>query len=374
MGALTSRDRVLAAFNHQTPDRAPRDLGSKGSSLALGAYADFLKHLGLDWKVEVLDKRLGLAVIHEEILQKFKIDTRYVYMGAGSQWDPRPDPAEDTFFDEWGGLLKRPRGGFYYDHVQSALSGADLADLKNHPWPDPDDPARFKGLKEKAKAYYDQGFAVGSYMKGCAETVWIMRGMENAYKDMIARPDYYQALSEKISSLLARMVANFFSEVRPYVQFCCVTCDLGTQISTIVSPDFARKFILPHEKKIHDQIRKGGAKVAHHSCGAIFKLIPALIEIGVDILNPVQTAARGMDPAELKRAYGRDICFWGGVDAQKLLPEGRPEEVALEAEKLLNILNDQGGYLFGPSHDIQIFTPPANVVAMFEAADRVSGL
>ncbi len=214
---LNSRQRVLAAFAHQEPDRVPLDLGSRGSSLALSAYADLKKHLGLELPGEVLDQRLGLARIDEVVLERFGADTRYVYLKPASSWDPRTDPVNDTLVDEWGGTLRRPRGGLYYDHVDFPFKEPDPAAIRRHPFPDPDDPSRYRGLREEAKRYYEQGYAVGTYLKGVFETLWILRGMENTFRDMTLNQKFIQALADRTSEIMARMIENFFAEVGDYV-------------------------------------------------------------------------------------------------------------------------------------------------------------
>jgi uroporphyrinogen decarboxylase len=363
-----SRERVLRAFERKEPDRVPFDLGSKGSSLALKAYDELKKHLNVDLPTEVLDQRLGLAKIAEPILRQFNIDTRYVYFRASKSWEPKADPVNDTFIDEWGGTLKRPEGGFYYDHVDHPIKEANLEVIKRHQFPDPDDPSRYQGLKEEAKVFYDQGFAVGTYIKGVSETMWILRGIENVFVDMTLNQDFYHALAARTADVLARMVENFFAEVGDYVQYLCVTCDLGTQQNLMISPQTYKDFVRPYEKRIYDAVKKNSkAKVAHHSCGAIFKLIPLLIESGVDILNPVQTSANGMDTKALKREYGQDLSFWGGIDTQNILAGGTPEMVTAEVKRVMTDLGP-GGLLLGPSHDIQAFTNPANVVALYQTA------
>ena len=368
MVSMNSRERVWKALNHQIPDRVPLDFGSKGSGLAFGVYEELKKHLGVTTPTQVLDIRLGLAAIDESILNRFHVDTRYVYMKASKSWDPRTNPQEDTFVDEWGATLKRPQEGFYYDHVAFPIKEATMEALKKHPWPDPDDPSRYEGLKEMAKAYYEKGYAVGSYMKGVFETTWILRGFEQALMDMALEPKSYHALADKISEILSRMVENFLTEVGDYLHFFCITCDLGTQLAPMISPADYKTSVRPYEKRIYEVIRrKSKAKVAQHSCGAIFKIIPHLIEAGIDILNPIQTNAKGMDTALLKKEFGKDICFWGGVDAQKILPSGTPEDVEREVKRVIQDLSPEGGFLFGPTHDIQTFTPPENIITLYES-------
>jgi uroporphyrinogen decarboxylase len=189
--------------------------------------------------------------------------------------------------------------------------------------------------------------------------------------DLVLEPRFFHALADKVSEVLSRMVENFLTEVGDYLQFFCITTDLGTQIGLMISPSDYKTFVRPYEKRIYETIRKKSkAKVAQHSCGAIFQLIPDLIETGIDILNPIQTNAKGMDTALLKREFGKDLCFWGGIDAQKVLPQGTPEEVEREVKRVVQDLSPGGGFLFAPSHDIQTFTPPENVVALYESGLR----
>ena len=368
MVTMNSRERVWKTLNHQVPDRVPLDFGSRGSGLALGAYEDLKKRMAVGTPTQVLDQRLGLAAIDESILNRFQIDTRYVYMKGSKSWDPKADPKEDTFVDEWGATLKRPRGGFYYDHVGFPIKEPTLDAMKKHTWLDPDDPTRYEGLRAVAKNYYERGYAVGSYMKGVFETTWILRGVEQAMMDLVLEPRFFRALADKISEILCRMVENFLTEVGEYLQFFCITTDLGTQIGLMISPSDYKTFIRPYEKRIYEAIRrKSKAKVAQHSCGAIFKLIPDLIETGIDVLNPIQTNAKGMDTALLKKEFGKDLCFWGGIDAQKILSQGTPEEVEREVKRVIQDLSPGGGYLFAPSHDVQTFTPPENVIVLYES-------
>jgi len=368
MALMSSRERVWKALNHQVPDRVPLDFGSRGSGLAFGAYEELKKRLGIETPTQVLDQRLGLAVVDESILDRFHIDTRYVYMKGSTSWDPKADSGEDTFIDEWGATLKRPKDGFYYDHVGFPIKEPTLDAIRKHAWLDPDDPTRYGGLREVAKSYYERGYAIGSYMKGVFETTWILRGVERAMMDLALEPKFFHALADKVSEILSRMVENFLTEVGDYLQFFCVTTDLGTQIGLMISPSDYKTFVRPYEKRIYETIRKKSkAKVAQHSCGAIFRLIPDLIETGIDILNPVQTNAKGMDTALLKKEFGRDLCFWGGIDAQKILPQGTPADVEQEVKRVIRDLSPGGGFLFAPSHDIQTFTPAGNVIALYES-------
>ncbi|HJL53242.1 MAG TPA: uroporphyrinogen decarboxylase family protein, partial [Arenicellales bacterium] len=156
-------------------------------------------------------------------------------------------------------------------------------------------------------------------------------------------------------------------------QYVCVTCDVGTQNNIMISKEHFDTFIRPYESMIFDAIRDGGAKVALHSCGSVFEIVPQIIDCGVDILNPIQTSASGMDTRKLKQEFGRDLCFWGGIDVQQVLRSGTVDEVRQETRRVIEDLSPGGGYLFAPSHDIQTGTPLDNVMAMFETAREIGG-
>lgn len=371
IASTSSRERVLRAFEHKEPDRVPIDFGSKGSGIGLQVYEEFKKEMGVRSETKVLDQRLGLAAVDEKILKHFNVDTRYVYMKAARNWDPQADPKEDTFLDEWGAMLKRPEGGFYYDHVAPAIKEPTLDAIKNHKWPDPFDKSRAEGAAEEARRHREQGYAVGTYLKGVWESSWIVRGIENCMTDMYLNQDFYHRLLDRIADVLEGELSTFLDEAGPYLDFVCITEDLGTQISLLVSPQAYKEFIRPRSMRLFDLIkRKSGARVAQHSCGAIFSLIPDLIEAGVEILNPVQVSARGMDTKALKAEYGRDLIFWGGIDSQSTLVNGTAEMVEEETKRVIGDLAPGGGYLIAPTHDIQNFTPTQNIIAFYLAANK----
>jgi uroporphyrinogen decarboxylase len=369
--SMSSRERVARAFEHKEPDRVPIDLGSRGSGLGLQVYEEFKQAMGVSSRTEVLDHRLGLAVIDEKILRHFNVDTRYVYMRASKNWDPQTNTAEDTFIDEWGAKLKRPQGGFYYDHVESPIKEPSLDAIKLHKWPDPSDKSRVQGAAEEARKYYEQGYAVGTYMKGIWETSWIVRGIENCMTDMYVNKEFYHYLLDRIADVIEEELSLFLDEIGPYLSFACVTEDLGTQLNLMISPQSYKEFIRPRTMRLFEVVRKKSkAKIAQHSCGAIFPLIPELIAAGVEMLNPVQVSARGMDTRLLKQEYGKDIIFWGGIDSQKILINGTADMVEEEVKRVLHDLAPGGGYLIAPTHDIQNFTPTRNIIALYDAANK----
>jgi uroporphyrinogen decarboxylase len=366
---MIPRERVWTAFHRKEPDALPVDLGGRSSSMAVPLYNDFKKRLGYgDIETKVLDHRANIADIDERILEKYKIDTRYVYAGPPDTWNFETTEAQDstTVVDEWGATYRMPHGGFYFDLVDHPIKTSELASVDRYHWPDPDNKARYVGIKDKAKAYYDRGYIVGSFIKGVWETLWNLRGMENIMLDMYDNPQFYHAVAKRTAEVQAGIIKKLLAEANPFIQYVCVTCDLASQEGIMVSREFFRKFIKPYENTIFNAIRQGGAKVALHSCGAVMDMIPDLIDAGVEILNPIQTSAKGMDTQRMKKEFGNDLCFWGGVDVQQVLTTGTAEEVKRETRRVIEDLSPGGGYLFAPSHDIQVMTPLDNVTAMLD--------
>ncbi|MEW6226825.1 MAG: uroporphyrinogen decarboxylase family protein [Bacillota bacterium] len=311
--ALTPRERVGRAFNHEEPDRVPIDFGGKGSGLGLALYEELKDKLGVVSPTQVLDKRLGSAVVDESILKRFHVDTRYVYLQSSAKWDPRPDPTDGSFFDEWGGKLRCPREGLYYDHVEHPIKDPSVKAIERHRWPEPEDASRISGLRELARLYSESGYAVGTYLKGVWETTWILRGFENVLADLILNRKFLHSLLDKTTDILEGILSRLLDEVGDYLSFVCITCDLGTQVAPMLSKSAYEEFVRPREMRLFDLVKKKSpAKVAQHCCGSISELIPSIIEAGVEILNPIQVSAAGMEPSRLKREYGNELVFWGG--------------------------------------------------------------
>jgi uroporphyrinogen decarboxylase len=290
-------------------------------------------------------------------------------MKSSKNWVPQIDAQEDTFVDEWGGTLKRPQGGFYYDHIDHPIKEPTLQAIKEHQWPDPSDKSRVDGVAEEAKSYRNRGYAVGTMLKGVWETGWIVRGIENCMTDMYLNPEFFHALMGKITDVLESQLSLFLDEIGPYVDFVCITEDLGSQLNLLVSPESYKKFIRPSSMRLFKLIReKTAAKITQHCCGSIFGLIPDIIEAGVEMLNPIQVSARGMDSRRLKAEFGRDLVFWGGMDSQQTLINGSVTNVRNEVKRIVADLAPGGGFMIAPTHDIQNFTPSENIIALYETA------
>jgi uroporphyrinogen decarboxylase len=257
------------------------------------------------------------------------------------------------------------------------LEGATLADLERYPWPDPRDPGRTRGLREEARRLYEEtGYAIclDTVGMGTFESCWMLRGLQNFFCDLAADPEFAFALLGKVADFKIALYEELLSAAGEYLDVVFVSDDLGTQRAPMVSLKTYRELIKPHQARVWRSVKSGtGAKLFMHSCGSVRALIPDFIEMGLDVLNPVQPLAAGMDTAELKREFGDRLCFWGAVDEQGVLSTGSPDEVRAEVRRRIRDLAPGGGYVLGPSHNIQGDVSPQNIVAMYQAAQEFGG-
>jgi len=371
---MLPRNRVLEALNHREPDRIPRDLGSLESTLHPTVASKLYNYFGIDEAVTVMDQRTRSVSLSEIVLEKFNIDTRWVYMKPAQAAKEKIQRLRDGLHitDDWGMEFVIHPGESNPEYRRFPLSNAvDKDDIEKHSWPDPYDPERLSGLREEAKQFHDRGFAVGISFGGVWERSWYVRGLDQIMIDLAINPAFAAALLWKISDIQTRMYDFILQEIGEYLSIVCFSSDMGTQSSLLVSPDLWRKYIRPVEEE-HVKLfkRRTKAKIAHHTCGSVRKLIPEYIEMGIEILNPIQTTTAGMDPYELKREFGQDICFWGGVDTQSVLPFGSPEEVAKNVQKMIDAFSPGSGYLFATSQNILDDIPLENIMTMYKTLNN----
>lgn len=379
--AWTSYDRVRAALEHREPDRIPFDLGGTVvTGMNRTTYAGLRDCLGLpNREVETYHITQQLARIDEDVHERLGTDVRPL----------DPEPARNaplaepivrqgdylTFTNEWGIGWRMPvAGGFYYDMCGHPLADAESpADIERHAWPDPLEPGRFTTLRERAEHYRldsDKPCVLGRCAAGTFELALWMRGFENFFMDLAADPGLADALLSKITEIKAAYWEKALGTVGDAVLIVSEADDLATQRGLMISPEMYRRFIFPQHKRLFEHIRKCARSqvyIFYHSCGAVRPMIPTLIEEGIDILNPVQVSAEGMDTAALKREFGRDITFWGGgVDTQRILPRGTPQEIRDEVRRRIDDLAPGGGFVFSTVHNVQADVPPGNYMAMWE--------
>ncbi len=260
----------------------------------------------------------------------------------------------------------------YMDISHHPLAKASIDDLERYPWPDGNDPSRFRGVRAKALHMRENtDYALSSGICGVTyEICWYMRGLERWFMDMLENPKFCEALIDHTAQYWVDWLTGFLGEVGDVLDIIMIGDDLAGQHGPLFSPDFYRSVVRPRQQRVIDAIKKQTkAKIWYHTCGDCTEYIPDLIEMGIDILNPVQISAPGMDPQMLKETYGEDLVFWGGgIDSQHVLPFATPEQVKQEVQKNVKILKPGGGYVFNNVHNIQAGVPPENILAMYQAA------
>ncbi len=374
---MTHRERMLRALSRQEPDRVPVDLGgSRSSSLVFEAYANLERHLGGTEAPRMFNRWLNVAHPSEAMLRRFDIDTRSLCPGGADAGEDVELPG-GSYRDEWGVVRTRPAGSLYYDLTRPPLAGdVEITDVERYRWPDPHDPGRTRGLGEEARRLHEEtDYAVVLTMPGgIVHQAQFLRGFEDWFADLIANPALFQALMEKLTDLWIEMAKDELDAVGPHVDICFFGDDLGFQNGPMMSMELYRKMIRPHHARLFGYLRsRTTAKIGYHTCGSVVHLIPDLIEMGVDALNPVQVSAKGMDPRRLKEEFGKDLAFWGAIDSQRVLPFGSPAEVAAEVQTRIRDLGPGGGYVCCGVHNLQADVPPANICAMYDAALEYRG-
>jgi len=377
---MEPRARVLAALAHREADRVPRDLaGTRYSSIHAEAYARLRPSLGLpDAEIRIVDTTQGLAHVHDDVLERFGADVALVSSGPPSSYrrEVIDDGEFERFSDEWGVVRARPKGGLYYESASAPLKGViDAGDIAAFAWPDPQDPGRFAGMAERARHIREvEGRAVfvGSLCAGVTEMHFRLRGYEDGYMDMAADPSLARALMERITEIKLAYWERVLDEIGDLIDIAAEADDLGAQHAPLFSPKTYRQIVKPLHAEIVSLVkRRSRARFFLHSCGAIRDLIPDLIDIGVDCLNPVQVSAEGMDTADLKADFGAHLTFWGGaVDPQRVLARGTPDEVRAETRRRIDDLKPGGGFVFASIHNIQAHVPVENILAMWEALEE----
>ena len=370
---MTSRQRVLAAIAHQPPDRTPIDL-----NICLATYQALKTHLNLDLGDDPAPNTAMEVIPDPELLTQLGVDLISVKLGHPA----RLTRLADDFTDAWSvrRRLVPHAHGAYYEAVSHPLADATLDDLKDFPWPTAAPTQAADDLAQHARLLHDQTdlALVGRFGGPILEIAADLLGMEQWYLRTALDPPFVAALLDRISYICTAHDLIGLDAAGPCLQIMKVSGeDLGMQAGPLYSPDTFQNLLLPPLQRRWQAVRQKlrqlnpHARLMLHSCGAIRPFIPTLIAAGIDILDPVQPLAAGMDPAELKTAFGQTIVFHGGIDVQHLLPQGSPEEVATATGRCLNAFQaHQGGFIVAPSHTVQADVTPANLLAMIHAAQH----
>lgn len=359
----------MTALSRRRPDRVPIDLGStRDSSIVAEGYTRLAERFGVGRDAPLTSRMMQAVEVDERILRELDIDTRGVFP-AGP-----PDTAmgDRGYRDEWGIERRRPEGAFYYDQVKFPLSGPiGVHDIAGYRWPDPSDPARTRGLRERIREIRrgTDCAIVLNLPSAFVHTSQYLRGFEDWFLDIAADPRLACCLYDAVLDVSLGMCRTILGEVGGDVDVLMASDDLGLQDGLMIPPETYRSLIKPRHARyvrlLHDM---SGGRVFFHTCGAVSEIVEDLIDIGVDALNPVQVSAAGMDPAALHRRFGGRIAFWGAVDTQRVLPFGSVAEVEAEVERRIEELGRDGGYVLSAVHNIQPDVGAEKIVAMYRHA------
>jgi len=382
---MTSEERILLALSHKEPDRVPFDLGSTiVTGINVEAYKNLLSHLGIrNFNINVLYERSGIVEIDEEVLRKLKVDTRGLFPNSyrPAYWAKRrfEDKNYKYIVDEWGTKWKQPKeNGYHYDIAESPFEEIQkIEELKDYSWPIHSESIKLKRINFRAKKLREEtnrALVLESELAETFTTPFMLRGYENFYIDLIDRPKLACYLMDKMLDIQLGYWETVFENIKEYRLIVRTGDDLGSQTTTLISPDMYKKYVKPRHGKLFSSIKKfakGDVYIFFHSDGAVYDLIPDFIDIGVDILNPVQYTASKMETKRLKKEFGKDLVFWGGgVDTQNILPSRDVETIKEEVKRRTNDLAPSGGFVFTPVHNIQYDVPAQNIIAMWEALQQ----
>ena len=378
---MTSRERVLTTLNHEEPDRVPIIIGvSNATGIKMEVFRKYKDLLGIraedsylyDWP------ELGTAAPDEEAMLQLRSDVRGVLDAHPAKVMERNQTREpgSPFIESWGIGQVEIEPGVWFPGVHPLRDAKRIEDLKDYKgWPDTDDRSRVAHVHAQAEALAREGeYAIMAtpWLLFPLERAFGLQGMNAFMLNLGLDPEFARALLLKIAEYCKGLMAPFLEELGDNVDIIKIGDDLGTQTSLLISPKMYREILKPiHADYIAFIKERTSAKVFFHTDGDVFPLIEDFIEIGVDILNPIQTSAGSMaDLPELKKRFGSEIVFCGAVDTHQILPHGTPEQVRQEVRRVIETLGPGGGYMVSSVHTIMNDVPPENIVAMVEAVEE----
>ncbi len=377
---MTPRQRVLAAIHHEEPDRVPIVFGaSNATSIKLPPYLGLKNLLGIQGEDRYLYDwpELGTLLPDERILQRMHSDVRGV-------WDRAPQavsrrnrdrPAHTPYFDDWGIGQEEFEPDVWFPSLHPMAEASTLEDIEKYPWPDMNDPSRVAHVRQDARRLAEENqYAI-------LATPWLLfpferanglMGMEHFLPSLVENREFAVALLLKITELCKTLMDHFLRELGDNVDIIKIGDDLGMQDGLLISPRMYRQILKPiHADYIAFIKERTKAKVFFHTDGDVFDLVDDFVEIGVDILNPIQTSAGKMaDIKALKERYGKNLTLCGAIDTYRVLPFGTPEDVRQEVRRVIETLGPGGGYMVATVHTILDEVPAENVLAMVDAVEE----
>lgn len=361
----TYRERFARTLAHQGVDRPPMDLGSTDMTEIDGGPRRLAAVLGLDTGVAAAEE------IDEQVLRVLDTDVR----GVGGILTPEGTQerrlSDTEYVNAWGITCRWQ--GHHFEMVGRPLAGASMEDLERFPWPDPEriSPATIEALRWRARYLRENTPYVVCARHPCFGILELgcwMCGFDDFLYRMAAEPEFVHRFFERVLRYQKRIIEIYYGAIGPFADFTTSGDDFGIQTGPFVSPSMFRELVIPYmTERIRHTKQYSDAAFFQHSCGSICDLIPDLLRAGVQILNPIQPGARDMEPERLKARFGGELTFYGGIDTQRLLPEGTPEQVFAETQRVAGLLGEEGGYVLSAAHTIQEDVPLVNVVALYRA-------
>lgn len=416
MTAMTSRQRILAAIDHREPDRVPVDLGATPSSgISAIAYGRLKRHMGITGgHTRVYDVVQQLAQPEEVILDRFGVDAVDIgrmFDTADSDWyditladgqpaqypvwfHPERQPGGSWLAKAAEGLViaKMPANGRFFDQrcfpyvdgypddfsdLPAAMGKVLWAALVHSPWDHAAEPDFWPTLRRRALALREQTDRALIVVAGCNLFEWgtFLRRLDNFLMDLLLAPAKVEALLDALLAIHLDTLEKVCQAVGDVADLLRFGDDLGTDSGPFMPPEVYRKLFKPRHTALCDYVHTHSRmRTFLHSCGSLYELLPDLLEAGYEVINPVQTNARDMEPERLKREFGRDVTFWGGgCDTARVLGTASPEEVRRHVLDRLAVFAPEGGFVFNTVHNILPEVPPENIVAMFEAVEEFNG-
>lgn len=357
---MTSRERVLSTLARQPIDRIPRLLYEE----AIGYTPPIERLLRAKCAPRTPRDYFGMDITSVTAEPSTLPRNRFEeWLGVST-----PDALASGQVDEWG-VWWRAGAFHHFARVESPLRGVqDLARLREYPWPDLDQPYRFSGVAERVAALHAQGLAVAAFAGSVFEQSWYIRGLEDLMMDLLAAPEVAHYFFERTAALQQFAAEQF---ARAGVDIIITGDDVAGQQGLLLSLETWRRFLKPRLAATVQAVKRANPRafVFYHSDGNVEPLIPELIEIGIDILNPIQPEC--MDPAAIKRRYGDRLSFWGTLSVQRTMPFGTPDAVRAEVRARIREVGRGGGLILAPAHVLGPETPWENIVAFFEATDEM---
>ena len=366
---MNSRDRVRAALANTEADSVPIDNNWNVSGMHEVAYTNLLKLLGIEDEIRIYDYVQRLALVKDEVKDILGVDTRYIYPNAPQDYEFKENE-DGAFADEFGTVYRRV--GYYADVHFAPLKGKTFEEIRAFKLPDPKDPSRFAGLKEKAITM--NGNSQYSIWAGVVSSLfyfaWCLRGLSDFMTDIYGDPRSAKYIMDKIVEWNCGFFEGFYSEIGGYIDVFWIGDDWGIQCGPIISPDYFRKEIVPRFRKMISLIKTmTDAKCCYHSCGSTYWCLDDLIDMGVDIIHPLQANADGNDTGRIKKEYGGRLVFHGGTNNQGIFHRDIHSLTADTLERIRDMAPG-GGYIFSSGHNIQANMPPENILRLFEIAGQ----